>query len=64
MLLHRDEVNRLPRVEHFRHRLVNRLMPQIVERRLAVVLEFLDALTDALVRVEQRSAEHAHFSFV
>ena len=61
ILLHRDQVNRLPRVEHRRQRLVNGLMPQIVKRRIAVVLEFLDALADALIRVQQRAAQHAHF---
>jgi phage protein D len=35
-------------------------VPQIVERQLAIVLQFLDALADALVRLQQRAAQHAH----
>ena len=38
MLLDGDQVNRQALVEHLRQRLVNRLMPQIVKSRLAVVL--------------------------
>jgi hypothetical protein len=38
-----------------RQRLVNRLVPQIVKSRLAVVLEFFDALADALVRFESNA---------
>ena len=38
-------------------------MAQIVERHLAVVLELLNALADALVWIQQRAAEHTHFRF-
>ena len=62
LLLNRDDINRLPRVEHLREHFINRLMAKVVKKFRAAVLQFFDALAEAFVRRKQRATEHAHFS--
>ena len=56
-LLHRNDVDRLLAVVHLREQLVDDLMTQIIKDTRAL-LEFFDALSDALVRREKYAAKH------
>jgi len=58
-LLHRDEVDRRARIEHLRQGSVNRLMPEIVKSFLAVVLQFLHAFAQAIIRRKQNTTQYA-----
>ena len=61
-MLQRDDIDRLPLVIHFRQRLENRLVPQIVENFVAG-FEFLDAFAHAIVGRQQHATQHALLGF-